>query len=41
LTVVDQPILANGRMELTHYFREQTLSESTHRHGNLMVAGKS
>lgn len=35
LTVIDQPILANGRIELTHYFREQAISETTHRYGNV------
>ena len=35
LTVIDQPILANGRIELTHYFREQAVSETTHRYGNV------
>lgn len=41
LTAIDQPILANGRMELMHYFREQTITEANHRHGILTAAGKS
>ena len=41
LTVIDQPILANGRIELTHYFREQAVSETTHRYGNVAAAPKS
>lgn len=41
LTVIDQPILANGRIELTHYFREQAVSETTHRYGNTNTAPKS
>ncbi|MFM7181728.1 MAG: proline dehydrogenase family protein [Verrucomicrobiales bacterium] len=41
LTVIDQPILANGRIELINYFREQTISEMTHRHGNLTTERES
>lgn len=29
-------VLANGRLELQHYFREQSISESTHRYGNII-----
>ncbi|CAN5448352.1 proline dehydrogenase family protein [soil metagenome] len=29
------PALANGRLELLHYLREQTVSRTTHRYGNL------
>jgi len=31
----DSPVLANGRVELLRYLREQTLSIEVHRHGNL------
>ena len=31
----DAPVLANGRVELLRYVREQTLSIDYHRHGNL------
>ncbi len=36
LEIVDWPVLANGRIELLHYLREQTLSEPRHRYGNIM-----
>jgi len=35
LAVLDAPVLANGRLELRAYVREQTFSEVTHRYGNL------
>jgi RHH-type proline utilization regulon transcriptional repressor/proline dehydrogenase/delta 1-pyrroline-5-carboxylate dehydrogenase len=38
--VVNQAVLANGRLELRHYLREQAISHTTHRYGNLMKAGK-
>jgi RHH-type transcriptional regulator, proline utilization regulon repressor / proline dehydrogenase / delta 1-pyrroline-5-carboxylate dehydrogenase len=34
--VVDAPVLANGRLELRHYMREQAISQTVHRYGNLM-----
>jgi RHH-type proline utilization regulon transcriptional repressor/proline dehydrogenase/delta 1-pyrroline-5-carboxylate dehydrogenase len=36
VTVIDAPVLANGRLELRWYLREQTLSQVTHRYGNLL-----
>ena len=36
LTVVDAPVLANGRLELRWYLREQTVSRVLHRYGNVM-----
>ncbi|MFT6573246.1 MAG: hypothetical protein ACJA16_001427 [Akkermansiaceae bacterium] len=27
--------LLNGRLELLHYFHEQSVSETTHRHGRV------
>ena len=36
VAVLDSPVLANGRLELRAYVREQTLSHVTHRYGNLM-----
>ena len=36
LSVVTQPILANGRLELIAYFREQAVSETLHRYGNII-----
>jgi RHH-type proline utilization regulon transcriptional repressor/proline dehydrogenase/delta 1-pyrroline-5-carboxylate dehydrogenase len=35
LTVIDAPVLANGRLELRWYLREQTLSRVLHRYGSL------
>lgn len=34
--VLDRPVLANGRLELLGYFREQSVSETVHRYGNLI-----
>ena len=34
--VVSGEILANGRLELRHWFREQCVSETTHRYGNIL-----
>jgi RHH-type proline utilization regulon transcriptional repressor/proline dehydrogenase/delta 1-pyrroline-5-carboxylate dehydrogenase len=33
--VIDAPVLANGRLELRWYLREQTVSQVMHRYGNL------
>ncbi|MFN8489494.1 MAG: bifunctional proline dehydrogenase/L-glutamate gamma-semialdehyde dehydrogenase [Caldilineaceae bacterium] len=38
LAVIDAPVLANGRLELRHYLREQAIAELTHRYGNLLSA---
>ena len=35
LTVIDDPVLGNGRLELRCYLREQTVSRVLHRHGSL------
>jgi RHH-type proline utilization regulon transcriptional repressor/proline dehydrogenase/delta 1-pyrroline-5-carboxylate dehydrogenase len=35
LNIVDMPVLANGRLELRYYLREQVVSQTVHRHGNL------
>ena len=35
LTVIDAPVLANGRLELRWYVREQTVSHVTHRYGSV------
>ncbi|NIP96058.1 MAG: hypothetical protein GWO24_22515, partial [Akkermansiaceae bacterium] len=37
LEVIDWPVLANGRIELWHYVREQTVTETRHRYGNLLA----
>jgi RHH-type proline utilization regulon transcriptional repressor/proline dehydrogenase/delta 1-pyrroline-5-carboxylate dehydrogenase len=36
VTVVDAPVLANGRLELRWYLREQTVSQVLHRYGSLI-----
>jgi RHH-type transcriptional regulator, proline utilization regulon repressor / proline dehydrogenase / delta 1-pyrroline-5-carboxylate dehydrogenase len=36
LTVVEAPVLANGRLELRWYLREQAVSQVLHRYGNVM-----
>ncbi len=36
LTVVEAPVLANGRLELRWYVREQAVSQILHRYGNVM-----
>jgi len=38
--VIDDAVLANGRLELRHYLREQAISETLHRHGNIIPAPK-
>jgi RHH-type proline utilization regulon transcriptional repressor/proline dehydrogenase/delta 1-pyrroline-5-carboxylate dehydrogenase len=35
VTVIDAPVLANGRLELRWYLREQTVSRVLHRYGGL------
>ncbi len=34
--VQDMPFLANGRLELINWFREQAISETLHRYGNII-----
>jgi len=36
LQVIDWPVLANGRIELLHYLKEQSVSETLHRYGNIV-----
>jgi hypothetical protein len=36
ISVVDVPVLANGGLELRYYLREQALSLTVHRYGNVM-----
>jgi RHH-type proline utilization regulon transcriptional repressor/proline dehydrogenase/delta 1-pyrroline-5-carboxylate dehydrogenase len=35
VTVIDAPVLANGRLELRSYLREQSVSRIVHRYGNV------
>ena len=34
--VADEPVTAEGRVELLHYLREQAISRTTHRYGNVL-----
>ena len=36
IEVLDRDVLANGRLELLHYLREQSVTETRHRYGNLI-----
>jgi RHH-type transcriptional regulator, proline utilization regulon repressor / proline dehydrogenase / delta 1-pyrroline-5-carboxylate dehydrogenase len=36
INVVDVPVLANGRLELRYYLREQALSQTVHRYGSVL-----
>ena len=35
LTILDAPVLANGRLELRWYVREQSVSRVVHRYGSI------
>ncbi|MDH3599574.1 MAG: proline dehydrogenase family protein [Candidatus Tectomicrobia bacterium] len=37
--VIDAAALANGRLELRHYLREQAISHTMHRYGNILPEG--
>jgi RHH-type proline utilization regulon transcriptional repressor/proline dehydrogenase/delta 1-pyrroline-5-carboxylate dehydrogenase len=37
LQLIDWKVLLNGRIELMHYFREQSISECVHRYGNIIA----
>lgn len=41
LPVLTTPVLANGRLELLRYFREQAISETIHRYGNIIPKPES
>ncbi|RIK34987.1 MAG: proline dehydrogenase [Chloroflexi bacterium] len=41
IAVIDAPVLANGRLELRWYLREQAISHTVHRYGNLIQPGLS
>lgn len=34
--ILTAPVMGNGRLELRHYLREQSLTETLHRYGNIM-----
>lgn len=37
IAVIDTPVLANGRLELRWYLREQAIAQTVHRYGNLVI----
>ncbi|MEZ5230803.1 MAG: hypothetical protein R2710_30265 [Acidimicrobiales bacterium] len=37
MDVLDAPVVGNGRVELLHYLREQAISRTLHRFGNLVA----
>ncbi|MCL4831762.1 MAG: proline dehydrogenase family protein [Caldilineaceae bacterium] len=37
ISVIEGPLLANGRLELGHYLREQAVSQTVHRYGNVLA----
>lgn len=38
INVVDAPVVANGRLELRYFLREQAISQTVHRYGNVLGA---
>ena len=38
VTLVKDPVSADGRLELRFYFREQAVTETQHRYGNIISA---
>jgi RHH-type proline utilization regulon transcriptional repressor/proline dehydrogenase/delta 1-pyrroline-5-carboxylate dehydrogenase len=38
INVVDTAVLANGRLELRYYLREQSVSRTVHRYGTILKA---
>ena len=34
---ISLPVLANGHLELGHYLREQAVSQTVHRYGNVLA----
>ncbi|WP_411826542.1 proline dehydrogenase family protein [Luteolibacter sp. AS25] len=39
--IVNHPVLANGRIELMYWLKEQAISQTTHRYGNIIAAPPS
>ena len=37
--IASNPFVSHGRLELMHYFIEQSISNSYHRYGNLGIQG--
>jgi hypothetical protein len=40
VSIVDVPVVHNGRLELRHYLREQAMAHTTHRYGNSMPSSR-
>lgn len=38
--VLDRPVMANGRLELLNYLREQAVSQTLHRYGNMIPSAQ-
>ena len=36
VAIIRDPLVTNGRLELRHYLREQAISQTTHRYGNIL-----
>ncbi|MFT7586672.1 MAG: RHH-type proline utilization regulon transcriptional repressor/proline dehydrogenase, partial [Cellvibrionaceae bacterium] len=36
VAIINEPVSPDGRLELRYYFREQAISETTHRYGNIV-----
>jgi RHH-type proline utilization regulon transcriptional repressor/proline dehydrogenase/delta 1-pyrroline-5-carboxylate dehydrogenase len=36
IQLIDSSVISNGRIELLHYLREQSVTETTHRYGNII-----
>ncbi|MGJ3239192.1 MAG: bifunctional proline dehydrogenase/L-glutamate gamma-semialdehyde dehydrogenase [Anaerolineae bacterium] len=34
--IADAPVVSNGRLELRHYLKEQSITQTTHRYGNIV-----
>ena len=34
--IADAPVVSNGRLELRHYLQEQSMTQTTHRYGNIL-----
>ena len=35
--IADAPVVSNGRLELRHYLQEQSVTQTTHRYGNIVA----
>lgn len=37
IMIADAPVVSNGRLELRHYLQEQSMTQTTHRYGNIVA----